>query len=157
MAQHSNSSSSSGLGSLLARSFVGLLSITATAIISSVVQRYLTPPAVAPNPPEATSTANPATPANTTSSPGSEAVSESGFIVPLADPTEPVQPDRPLEPEQPIDSFSAESLPVIDQAQGMPNPETEAPQTLDQSSNQPNDGLMLRENLDRSLQDKWNK
>jgi cytoskeletal protein RodZ len=166
MTQHSNSSSS-GFGSLLARGFLGIVSITATAVVSGVVQRYLTPPTDAPVP-AVTSTSPTAKP---NIAPGSASVSS---------PESPdlAAGDRPLDQNQPIDSaIQVETQPVadpspvdqtpidqtqidqtqIDQAQA----ETVAPiptqSATVQPSTQPDVGSLLRERLDEALRDKWNK
>ncbi|HEY9642323.1 MAG TPA: hypothetical protein V6C57_17685 [Coleofasciculaceae cyanobacterium] len=162
MAQNSNSSSS-GFGSLLVRGFVGILSITATAVVSSMVQRYLTPSTV-PWTPADTSIASPTAVPNLAPSPVSSPDTPSPNFA---------SGDRPIDPNQPIDSvIPAESQPAVEQnsmnqtpvntQQAEIIPEAQAPAAQAQSmsgqpSPQPNDGSELRDSLDKALRDKWNK
>ena len=156
MAQHSNSS---GSGNLLVRGFFGILSITATAVVSTMVQRYFVPnapasltpaPPIQASPVEAESLdAAPATsdfpsPEASWGEPSTVGLDNSSVQVE----TQPV-PDFEAVPEaQP----SAEIDPAPFNAEAIGTSEPPAPE--DQA--QP-DEPSLREKLDSALREKWNK
>lgn len=151
MAQHSDSSS--GLGTLLGRGFVGILSITATAVMSTMVQRYLAPPAPAPVPPAAAE-ASPVVEPGT--EPGVEAsvepavptipASEGAIVLPDPNAWEQTQPASPA-----IDPAS-EAFNTAPFESGQVAP-AEAPEQAEPQG----EGSTLREKLDRALQNKWNR
>jgi hypothetical protein len=150
MAQDSHSSHS-GFGSLLMKGIMGILSITATAAVSTIVQRYITPSAAQPS-----AIASPAAPMQAT---------EASTLVPI-----PVTPTF----APPVELTPAPEGQAIDpqtqtnpQAEPQPNPATDPnapvivqvePQIEAQPSPQPDpQSNSLRDQLNRTIQNKWNR
>ena len=151
MAQDSHSSNS-GFGSLLMKGIMAILSITATAAVSTILQRYITPSAAQPSADQPAAIASPSAPMQAT---------KASTLVPI-----PVAPTY----EPPVELTPAPEGQAIDpqtqtnyQTEPQPNPTADPnapvivqvePQTDAQSSPQPDS---LRDQLNRTIQNKWNR
>jgi len=172
MAQNSNSS---GSGNLLVRGFMGILSITATAVVSTIVQRYMStntapawspasvPPAAQPSPnadlQPTVSGSVPTDPASLDSSrleanqPGinQPGINQSGTSQPGTS-----QPDRSIEAGRSDSPIQVETQPVPDSSSF--NAREAAGNSAEQpASSEPSTDAALRGKLDSALRDKWNK
>ncbi|HEY9630172.1 MAG TPA: hypothetical protein V6C84_23000 [Coleofasciculaceae cyanobacterium] len=161
MAQHSNSS---GSGNLLVRGFFGILSITATAVVSTMVQRYFVPNAPSSFTPAPPMQASPIEAESLNSAPaasdfpppeaswGNESTNESTEAgldnSPIQVETQPVPEFRAVPEAQP--NAEIDPAPFNVEAIGTSEPPTSEDQA------QP-DGTSLREKLDSALREKWNK
>ena len=155
MAQDSHSSNS-GFGSLLMKGIMAILSITVTAAVSTIVQRYITPSTAQSSVDQPAAIASPSAPMPAT---------EASTLVPI-----PVAPTY----APPVELTPAPEGQAIDpqtqtnpQAEPQPNPTTDPnapvivqvepqvePQTDAQPSPQPDS---LRDQLNRTIQNKWNR
>ncbi len=148
MAQDSHSSNS-GFGSLLMKGIMAILSITVTAAVSTVVQRYITPSAAQP-----TAIASPSAPMQAT---------EASTLVPNIAPVAPTYAP-PVELTPAPEGQAIDPQPQANpQAEPQPNPTADPnapvivqvePQTEPQPSPQPDS---LRDQLNRTIQNKWNR
>jgi hypothetical protein len=164
MAQHSNSS---GSGNLLVRAFMGILSITATAVVSTMVQRYFATPApwtpasdsAVPTPstePSVSNTFSPDASLLETNQPEINQVEMDQIEINQVemDQVEVNQPDRSAE------VGLSDSSPI--QVETQPIPDASYGQTDGAASElpavpEPSGDATLREKLDSALRDKWNK
>jgi hypothetical protein len=172
MAQHS--SNSSGLGTLLARGLMGIFSITATAVVSTMVQRYLADAPAVPNLPSTTlspGTSPSGTLPSGTLSPATASSSPVPEVIDAEAPAsiEPVFSESEAQPSDWASDAATSDSPIIVPAEAdLAAPvETQVPansdQIAEQSFEQPieatasEDEHRLREQLNDTLQEKWNK
>ena len=156
MAQDSHSSHS-GFGSLLMKGIMAILSITATAAVSTIVQRYITPSAAQTSVDQPAAIASPSAPM-----PATEASTLVPNLVPVAPTFAPPVELTPAPEGQAIDP----QIQTNPQAEPQPNPATDPnapanpvivqvePLSEAQPSPQPDS---LRDQLNRTIQNKWNR
>jgi hypothetical protein len=167
MAQESNS----GFGSLLMKGITAILSITLTATVTTIVQRYITPSAAEPTSAATQSAVTqsaitqpatspmivpdtiPVNPVSQTPAPEGQAIDP---VIGQTEPQSNLQAPQPdlqtsTDPNVPVNvpvnsSANSQVEPQVDsQAASQTQPQTDAPASS------------LREQLNRSIQDKWNR
>ena len=139
------------------RGFMGILSITATAVVSTLVQRYF-----AAAPADGTSIRSAPIVQSSPNAQLQAPVSDSANS-PLQSETRPS--DRPISAMQADSPIQVETQPVpdssiapIETAGASEQPEaTNQPGAIEQQPSQQSGDVTLREKLDSALRDKWNK
>jgi hypothetical protein len=167
MAQESNS----GFGSLLMKGITAILSIAVTATVSTIVQRYITPSAAEPGAIAPTISAplqpvtQPAATQAVTVAP--TLVPDTVLVAPVPQTPAPegqaidppaqttLQPELPVDPQPELQTNAPAdpNAPATLQVEPQADPPANSP--ANPQTNAPADSL--RDQLNRSIQDKWNR